>query len=131
MSQVFGENQPRTRYFRDSLSKDKVIVNVSPEKISNIVHTVTVKDAIMKCLDKKSIPGIYSLVNNPQWTWKDVFEYYNKKTQIEFKPPTPMSKNSNDFLWKMIKLKPLNHFLQKKLDLVFSNIYIFPDLIAF
>ena len=79
MSQVFGNNQPRTRYFRDILSKEKVIIQVSPEKKSNIVHTVTIKDAIMKCLDHEYIPGIYSLVNNPQWTWKDVIDYYKSK----------------------------------------------------
>ena len=82
MSQVFGENQPRTHYFRESLSKEKVIVQVSPEKKSNIVHTVTIKDAIMKCLDNSSLPGIYSLVNNPQWTWQNVIDYYKKPETI-------------------------------------------------
>ena len=89
------------------LSKEKVIIQVSPEKKSNIVHTVTIKDAIMKCLDHEYIPGIYSLVNNPQWTWKDVIDYYKKpETIIEYKPQIIIEdesqqsiQNENSFFW--------------------------------
>ena len=129
MSQVFGENQPRTRYFRDSFSKDKVVVNVSPEKISNIVHTVTVKDAIMKCLDKKSIPGIYSLVNNPQWTWKNVIDFYKQpNTIIEYQPKPNVNlnskkseKNKNGLLWNLLKsnkkhITPFLYYVSPKFE---------------
>ena len=100
---VYGENQGSVKNIKKILSNKKIIVEVFPESKSNVVHTVTLKDAILKCIQPEVKPRVYSVVNNPQWTWKDVFEYYNKKTQIEFKSSTPMSKNSNDFLWKMIK----------------------------
>ena len=129
MSQVFGENQPRTHYFRDNLSKEKVIVNVSPEKKSNIVHTVTIKNAIMRCLDHDSLPGIYSLVNNPQWTWKNVIDYYKKpETTIEYKPETtieyktqPSIQNKNGFFWNLLKsnkkhIKPLLYYVAPKYE---------------
>ena len=129
MSQVFGENQPRTRYFRESLSKEKVIVQVSPEKKSNIVHTVTIKDAIMKCLDNSSLPGIYSLVNNPQWTWQNVIDYYKKpETIIEYEPKiiyqnkSDLSdKNENGFFWNLLKsnkkrIKPFLYYVSAKFE---------------
>ena len=127
MSQVFGENQPRTRYFRENLSKEKVIVRVSPEKISNIVHTVTIKDAIIKCLDPNSQPGIYSLVNNPQWTWKNVIDYYKKpETTIEYNPETTIEYKSetssqNSFFWNMLKsnkkfIKPFLYYVSPKFE---------------
>jgi len=129
MSQVFGNNQPRTRYFRDILSKEKVIIQVSPEKKSNIVHTVTIKDAIMKCLDHEYIPGIYSLVNNPQWTWKDVIDYYKKpETIIEYKPQIIIEdesqqsiQNENSFFWNLLKsnkkiIKPFLYYVSPKYE---------------
>ena len=78
ISQVFGDNQPRTSTFKNLLSQQKINVLVDPRKKSNIVHTVTIKDAILKCLSSASTPGIYSLTNNPQWTWKEVIDYYRK-----------------------------------------------------
>jgi dTDP-4-dehydrorhamnose reductase len=111
MSQVFGNNQPRTHIFKKILSKKKVIVQVSPKKISNIVHTISIKNAIMKCLDYKSTPGVYSLVNTPQWTWSDVIDYYKKpQTLIEYRPQVIInnetkiiSKNNNSFAWNLLK----------------------------
>ena len=129
MSQVFGDNQPRTHYFRDILSKEKVIVQVSPEKPSNIVHTVTIKDAITKCLEHEYVPGIYSLVNNPQWTWKDVIDYYKKpETIIEYKPQTIIEdepqqsiQNENSFFWNLLKsnkkfIKPFLYYVSPKYE---------------
>jgi len=129
MSQIFGENQPRTNYFRKSLSSDKVQVQVSPEKISNIVHILTIKDAIMKCLKNPYSPGIYSLVNNPQWTWKNVIDYYKKsETTIEYESKiTPQNetqsfnKNTNGFFWNLLKsnkkyIKPFLYYASTKLE---------------
>ena len=118
---VYGENQGSVKNIKKILSNKKIVVQASPENKSNVVHTVTLKDAILKCIQPEVKPRVYSVVNNPQWTWKDVFEYYNKKTQIEFKSSTPMSKNSNDFLWKMIKANrkyiiPILEHLPRRFD---------------
>ena len=129
MSQVFGENQPRTRYFRKALSHDKVIVQVSPEKKSNIVHIQTIKDAIIKCLENNYDSGIYSLVNNPQWTWKNVIDYYKKPdTIIEYESEILSQnklqipeKNENGFFWNLLKsnkkyIKPLLYYASAKFE---------------
>lgn len=111
MSQVFGDNQPRTHVFKKILSNKKVIIQVSPEKKSNIVHTISIKNAIMKCLDHRSVSGIYSLVNTPQWTWANVIDYYKKpQTIIEYRPQNiiknktkTITKDNNSFAWNLLK----------------------------
>lgn len=121
LGHVFGENQPRTREMKKIFSHKKVSVQVNPEKKSNIVHTTTIKDAILRCLDTKIKPGIYSVVNNPQWTWKDVFEYYkNKETEITYKPFRPTTTNPS-FFWKILKsnkkyLIPSRYYIPSRFD---------------
>jgi len=85
LGHVFGDNQPRTKEFKKIFSKKRILVQVSPNKKSNVVHIVAIKDAILRCLDPKTKSGVYSVVNNPQWTWQDIFNYYKKsETDIEY-----------------------------------------------
>ena len=122
LGHVFGDNQPRTQEFKKIFSKKRILVRVSPDKKSNVVHVVTIKDAIMKCLDLKVKPDVYSVVNNPQWTWQDVFNYYKKsETVIEYKSPQTPTSNPNSFLWELLKsnkkyLSPIRYYLPSKFD---------------
>jgi dTDP-4-dehydrorhamnose reductase len=124
---VFGDNQPRTKDIKKILTEKKISVQTHHGKISNVVHTVTLKDAIMKCTQSEVKPRVYSVVNQPQWTWEDVFEYYNdKKIQIEFKPSSFKAKNSNGFLWKILKANkkfiiPILYFIPSRFDLYFQR----------
>jgi len=119
---VFGDNQPRTKEIKRIFSKKRVSVRACPERKSNIVHTLTIKDAILRCLDPQIKNGVYSVVNNPQWTWKDVFEYYkNKETMIDYLPVKTATRNSSDLLWKILKankkyLAPLRYYIPSKFD---------------
>ena len=83
----------------------------------------------MKCLDHEYIPGIYSLVNNPQWTWKDVIDYYKKpETIIEYKPQIIIEdesqqsiQNENSFFWNLLKsnkkiIKPFLYYVSPKYE---------------
>jgi dTDP-4-dehydrorhamnose reductase len=129
ISQVFGDNQARTNIFRNILSKQKINVLVDPEKKSNIVHTVTIKDAIIKCLSSESIPGVYSLTNNPQWTWKEVMNYYKKSDliiQYNLKSNNknnnkPLIQHDNSFFWNLLKsnkklIKPFLYYVSSKYE---------------
>jgi len=118
---VFGDNQSRTRDFKKIFSKQSIIVQVDPEKKSNIVHTVTIKDAIMKCIQSNITSGIFSLVNNPQWSWKEVIDFYKTpETNIEYRT---MSTNppENSLVWNILKsnkkfLVPLRYYISPKFD---------------
>jgi len=104
LGMVFGEHQVFTNQIKEKLSSNKKItVNVSANNKSNIVHTVTIADAILVCAKPEVKSGIYSLVNEPQWTWKDVYDYYNKDTQLEFTPQISKSIGIFDFFWKRFK----------------------------
>ena len=129
ISQVFGDNQARTNIFKSTLSKQKINVLVDPEKKSNIVHTVTIKDAILKCLSSKSIPGVYSLTNNPQWTWREVIDYYKKSDSIiQYNLKSNYKNNNksliqhdNSFFWNLLKsnkklIKPFLYYVSSKYE---------------
>lgn len=120
---VFGENQPNTIEIKKILSNTKkILIQAHPESKSNVVHIVTLKDAILRCTQSDVKPNVYSVVNHPQWTWKDVYEYYNnKKVQIEFKIPMRSSRNINNFFWKILKsnkkfMVPILYHMPRRLE---------------
>lgn len=45
------------------------------DHLSNTVYTATIVDAILKVLGDREAPGTYDLMNQPQWTWRQVYEY--------------------------------------------------------
>ena len=122
LGHVFGYIQPRTEEFKKIFSKKRISVRVSSDKKSNVVHVIAIKDAIMRCLDPKTKPNVYSVVNNPQWTWEDVFNYYKKsETVIEYKSLQTSTSNPNSFFWKLLKLNkkylsPIRYYLPSKFD---------------
>jgi hypothetical protein len=44
----------------------------------NTIFISTLAKAVIKASYKKLSPGIYSLVNNPQWTLLQIYEYYKR-----------------------------------------------------
>jgi dTDP-4-dehydrorhamnose reductase len=121
LGHVFGNNQERTRDFKKIFSKPTIKVQVNPEKKSNVVHTITIKDAILKCLEPDMPSGIFSLVNNPQWTWKEVIDSYkNPETNVEYKREL-INSVENNFFWNILKsnkkfLAPLRYYISPKFD---------------
>jgi dTDP-4-dehydrorhamnose reductase len=81
---VFGELQPRTQAIKRLLESSDVEVEANANDASNIVHVDAIADAIQYCTDKKICHKTYTLVNSPQWTWGDMFEYYRKSHSIQF-----------------------------------------------
>jgi dTDP-4-dehydrorhamnose reductase len=101
---VFGEHQPSTKAMKKLLSgRKKLVIQANSDWKSNIVHIVTLNNAIFRCIQPDVKPGVYSIVNNPQWTWKEVYENYNKNSQIEFKPAKQVSRNISNSIWKILK----------------------------
>jgi dTDP-4-dehydrorhamnose reductase len=77
LGHVFGRNQLRSRKIIELLSdRAEVHLQVSPDRLSNALHADTLMEAIMICAESSLKSGRYSVVNCPQWTWRDVFEYY-------------------------------------------------------
>jgi nucleoside-diphosphate-sugar epimerase len=85
LGHVFGRNQTRFRNIIDLLTdRAEIHVQVSPDRLSNVLHVPTLKEAIMICAESDLKPGTYSVVNCPQWTWGNVYDYYRGSTDVVF-----------------------------------------------
>lgn len=85
MGPVVGPHQKSTQEIRSTLTDSEVHLNVASDRLSNIVHTVTIMDAIIACSECALDRDAYTLVNYPPWTWEDVFSYYaEEETTLRF-----------------------------------------------
>ena len=85
LGHVFGKNQAKTRKIQEILAgEEPVLLAVERERPSNIVHTVTIADAVLRAANTDLSPGVYSVVNAPQWTWGEVAGYYAGGRQLAF-----------------------------------------------
>lgn len=119
---VFGEGQPNTRAIRKLLSENKSItINANGNSPSNILHIITLKDAIFKSLEKIIKSNTYSLVNYPQWTWKEIYNFYNTNCVLKFDPPKLNKTTINQKIFKLLKNKkkimiPILYNLPKRFE---------------
>ncbi|MBV8361652.1 MAG: NAD(P)-dependent oxidoreductase [Deltaproteobacteria bacterium] len=47
---------------------------------SYVVFCLTIADVLVNIAQGKERPGTYSLVENPPWTWKEVYDLYRRQT---------------------------------------------------
>jgi len=86
LGHVVGDNQGKSIKLKNIFDSnlEMCYININRDRLSNVLHIVTLCDAI-ECIYKYSIePGTYSLVNNPQWTWEKVFNYLSPGIEIKF-----------------------------------------------
>jgi nucleoside-diphosphate-sugar epimerase len=81
LGHVCGELQGITREIRRRIASGPIPV---PDlgRASNTVHVATILDAILKVAAGMVVPGTYDLMNRPQWSWEEVFEYEGKVSGI-------------------------------------------------
>lgn len=85
LGHVFGTDTSKARNITQAIvGRKEVDVQVEPERLSNAVHIQTIMQAILACAKKNQAGGVYTLVNVPQWTWREVLEYYNAGSKINF-----------------------------------------------
>jgi len=81
MGPVHGVNQDKTRQIRGRLerhleSHSELVVDVPPTRDSNVLHTVTLVDALTTVHSRSFDEDVFTLVNEPRWTWSDVLKHY-------------------------------------------------------
>jgi nucleoside-diphosphate-sugar epimerase len=81
LGHVTGELQRITGILRDHIRAGPVVVPQS-DPISNTVATVTIADAILKVAAGGQTPGVYDLMNHPQWTWRQVLEHEARRAAV-------------------------------------------------
>lgn len=85
LGHVCGALQGMSFDVREEVRAARVIL---PERdcASNTVYTVTIIDAILQVMSRASSPGVYDLMNVPQWTWRQVYAYEAQELSLPFKP---------------------------------------------
>ncbi|MFL2521700.1 MAG: NAD-dependent epimerase/dehydratase family protein [Halobacteriales archaeon] len=83
---VMGMMQKQTNDLERLLEKGgRIYIDADGNLESNVAHIMTVIGAILMCQNEEIKPGKYTVVNSPQWSWKEVIEYYAPEgTKIQF-----------------------------------------------
>jgi len=89
LGHVVGPNQLRSAQLRSALDSDAVRLGVPPDTPSNTLHTVTLAEAVAACCRGDPDEGRYTVVNEPQWSWRRVLERHAASgTRLVFDPPS-------------------------------------------
>lgn len=129
LGHVYGPTQGHTRDLISDLSgRDHVSLPVSPSRDSNIVHTVTLSNVVQECAVNQVEPGTYTVVNNPQWTWSEVVQYYLPETTIRFEPQKQINAPGGRLLETVIGrvMSPLRRYE----EILISPLHLLPDKIS-
>ncbi|MER8479332.1 hypothetical protein NKH43_26310 [Mesorhizobium sp. M1163] len=87
LGHVIGDYQNLTRMIREEISSSEVRI-IDLKRHSNVVHVATIVDAICKiATGRAGPPGQYDLVNVPQWSWQELYEYEARRIGQPLKFP--------------------------------------------
>lgn len=121
---VLGQNIDRTQDIETTLSDSiRVDIEAAATVNSNTVHTVTIAESVLHCVDDDMTSGTYTIVNQPQWTWERVFDYYDKgNTDIRF-----IGKQSSHPLYAQLLAKLSSYATNRQTELMSTSYYL-PDI---
>lgn len=80
LGQVHGELQMTTRAIKRELKNQTAYVPKGP---SYTVFAFTIAEALCRIAEGKERPGLYTLVSEPAWSWREIHEYYFRQASIE------------------------------------------------
>jgi len=80
LGQVHGELQAVSRELMRELKSETAYV---PDGHSYTVFAFTIAEALVHIALGKERPGLYALVSAPEWSWKEVHEYYAHRRGIQ------------------------------------------------
>ncbi|MEY2926011.1 MAG: hypothetical protein RL367_488 [Pseudomonadota bacterium] len=95
LGHVCGSEQGLSHALRKEIQRGPVFLP-DPERASNTIYTQTICDAIIAIAKgQTSPPGRFDLVNAPQWSWRQVYQYeagiIGSTVQIESAPRQPVT----------------------------------------
>jgi len=85
LGHVCGELQGISLDVRRDLAREQAILPAQ-DVPSNTVLTASILDAVREILGGGVRPGTYDLMNTPQWTWSQVYEYEAGRMGLSFEP---------------------------------------------
>lgn len=108
LGHVLGVNTSYYKNIKRHRNKEKIKVPTDGGKVSNMVHPKVISDVIISCGNKETRSGIYGVINNPQWTWEDVFNFVIPDTKIKFTDKTSPNKSLNSKFVNRLKRNVLS-----------------------
>ena len=117
LGQVHGFLQSVNGSFRKNLSDNNIaLVDGHADDAANIIFIHPLCEAIVQCIQGRHRPGLYTLVANPQWTLKELYEYYlhyyGLSSHIEYLPGDDKKKGQG-FIQRCLNLaKPYRSLLE-------------------
>ena len=80
LGHVCGEEQNITHLIRSEVAAGDVLLE-DPERPSNTTQVVAIAEALLAIAEgRANPPGRYDLVNEPQWSWRQAYEYESAMT---------------------------------------------------
>lgn len=85
LGHVAGEFQNLTDAIRKQIASGKVVM-IDPERASNVTHTDMIVEALLAIASGRAgPPGLYDLLDLPQWTWREVYEHEARMLHLPLK----------------------------------------------
>ncbi len=104
LGQVHGELQSVSRKIIQELKDTTAYI---PNADSYTIFPFTIAEALVNIASGLEKPGLYTLISNPEWRWKEIHEYYCNEISINPKLCLYQIKNKSIFTNLLIHLKNL------------------------
>jgi|GEM_PF-879813 nucleoside-diphosphate-sugar epimerase len=85
LGHVCGALQEISHGIRESIRANTVVLPAE-DCSSNTVYTAAIIGAIEQIVRHAARPGTYDLMNTPRWTWREVYEYEARNSELPFSP---------------------------------------------
>ncbi len=80
LGQVHGFLQSVNTSFRMKLASTNIaLIDGEKDDPVNTIFIYPLCEAILNCANGMNLPGLYTLVSEPQWTLYDLYDYYNQE----------------------------------------------------
>ncbi len=89
LGHVYGQLQGIRAQMRNLVCSGPVVVPRGGSLGSNVTHTVTIVDALLKIGQGKENPGVYDLLSFPSWSWNDVLLHEARTAGVDLQRASP------------------------------------------
>jgi nucleoside-diphosphate-sugar epimerase len=96
LGHVCGALQDISIAIRESIRDDSVVLPAT-NCTSNTVYVDSIADAIARIIQGQVQPGTFDLMNDPLWTWREVYEYEAGICQVPLHPRFAESRRASSF----------------------------------
>ena len=133
LGQVHGQLQAASWGLLHGIRNEVTYVPAGP---SWTVFAFTIAEALLNIALGKERPGLYTLVSSPQWSWKELHEFYCRRLGVR---PQIVEEECEDTariwlgrvrsLWTRLILNPLLATLARNREIIAGNLLsVFPKL---